>query len=368
MRDERDYSLKAHNTFGIEAKCERFIEFTSVEEAQQVSEILRESERPYIIIGGGSNLLLTKDYPGIVVRSDILGIQISQGDRHAVRSTGLTACLSPCEMTCGSGEVFDEIVEASLMAGLYGLENLSLIPGDVGASAVQNIGAYGVEAKDYIDSIEAVEIASGKVVTIQAKDCGYGYRQSKFKTVWKNKYLITHVTYRLSTVFKPHLEYGNLRETHLETLREQASGARARQAQGPTSVAEPVEAQHLRNTIIEIRQAKLPDPKVMGNAGSFFMNPIVPRAQYETLAAQYPAMPHYEVDAECVKIPAGWMIEQCGWKGKSLGRAGVHDKQALVLVNLGGATGEEIVRLCQAIQKDVKEKFGIEIYPEVNII
>jgi len=160
LRDERDYSLKAHNTFGIEAKCERFIEFTSVEEAQQVAEILRESERPYIIIGGGSNLLLTKDYPGIVVRSDILGIQISQGD------------LSPCEMTCGSGEVFDEIVEASLMAGLYGLENLSLIPGDVGASAVQNIGAYGVEAKDYIKSIEAVEIASGKVVIIQAKDCG----------------------------------------------------------------------------------------------------------------------------------------------------------------------------------------------------
>lgn len=355
MRDERDYSLKAHNTFGIEAKCERFIEFTSVEEAQQVAEILRESERPYIIIGGGSNLLLTKDYPGIVVRSDILGIQISQGDRHAVRSTGLTACLSPCEMTCGSGEVFDEIVEASLMAGLYGLENLSLIPGDVGASAVQNIGAYGVEAKDYIDSIEAVEIASGKVVTIQAKDCGYGYRQSKFKTDWKNKYLITHVTYRLSTVFKPHLEYGNLRETH-------------RQAQGPTSVAEPVEAQHLRKTIIEIRQAKLPDPKVMGNAGSFFMNPIVPRATYEALAAQYPKMPHYEVDAEQVKVPAGWMIEQCGWKGKSLGRAGVHDKQALVLVNLGGATGEEIVRLCQAIQKDVKEKFGIEIHPEVNII
>ena len=201
MIDERDYSLKAHNTFGIEAKCERYIEFTSVEEAQQVAGILRESERPYIIIGGGSNLLLTKDYPGIVVRSDILGIQISQE-----------------EMTCGSGEVFDEIVEASLMAGLYGLENLSLIPGDVGASAVQNIGAYGVEAKDYIETIEAVEIATGKVVMIKARDCGYGYRQSKFKTEWKNKYLITHVTYRLSSTFTPHLEYGNLRETQRQRL------------------------------------------------------------------------------------------------------------------------------------------------------
>ncbi len=306
------------------------MEFTTVEEAQQVAEILRESERPYIIIGGGSNLLLTKDFPGIVVRSDILGIQIDDN-----------------RMTCGSGEVFDEIVEASLMAGLYGLENLSLIPGDVGASAVQNIGAYGVEAKDYIESIEAVEISTGKVVTIQAKDCGYGYRQSKFKTDWKNKYLITHVTYRLSTIFKPHLEYGNLKGTL-----------------GPG----PIVPFRLREVIVGIRNEKLPDPKVMGNAGSFYMNPIVPRAQYEALAAQYPEMPHYEVDAERVKIPAGWMIDQCGWKGKSLGRAGVHDKQALVLVNLGGATGDEIVKLCQAIQKDVKEKFGIEIHPEVNII
>ena len=330
MRDERDYSLKAHNTFGIEAKCERFIEFTSVEEAQQVAKILRESELPYIIIGGGSNLLLTKDYPGIVVRSTILGIQIDDN-----------------RMTCGSGEVFDEIVEASLMAGLYGLENLSLIPGDVGASAVQNIGAYGVEAKDYIESIEAVEIATGKVVTIQAKDCGYGYRQSKFKTEWKNKYLITHVTYRLSTIFEPHLEYGNLKGT-----------------EGPG----PNVPFRLREVIIGIRNEKLPDPKVMGNAGSFFMNPIVPRATYEALAAQYPNMPHYEVDADRVKIPAGWMIDQCGWKGKTMGRAGVHEKQALVLVNLGGAIGEEIVRLCHAIQKDVKEKFGIEIHPEVNIV
>jgi len=306
------------------------MEFTSVEEAQQVAETLRTSERPYIIIGGGSNLLLTKDYPGIVVRSDILGIQIDDN-----------------RMTCGSGEVFDEIVEASLMAGLYGLENLSLIPGDVGASAVQNIGAYGVEAKDYIEIIEAVEIATGKVVIIQAKDCGYGYRQSKFKTEWKNKYLITHVTYRLSTVFKPHLEYGNLKSTL-----------------GP----DPIVPFRLREVIIGIRNEKLPDPKVMGNAGSFFMNPIVPRAKYEALATRYPEMPHYEVDADRVKIPAGWMIEQCGWKGKSLGRAGVHDKQALVLVNLGGATGDEIVKLCQAIQKDVKEKFGIEIHPEVNIV
>jgi UDP-N-acetylmuramate dehydrogenase len=332
MRIESDYSLKGHNTFGIDAKCARFVEYTSVEEAQEAAAILRASDTPYIIIGGGSNLLLTKDFDGIVVRSDILGIRL-EGDR----------------MTCGSGEVFDEIVEASLMAGLYGLENLSLIPGDVGASAVQNIGAYGVEAKDLIETIEAVEIATGKVVTIRQADCGYAYRQSRFKHEWKDRYLITYVTYRLSTEFHPHLDYGNIR-AELEK----------------NGISEPT-AQQLRETIIDIRNAKLPDPKVTGNAGSFFMNPIVPRAQYEALAAHYPAMPHYEVDADHVKIPAGWMIDQCGWKGKRLGRAGVHDKQALVLVNLGGATGEEILALCRRVQADVEKQFGIEIRPEVNV-
>ena len=283
MKDIRDYSLKGHNTFGIEAKCSRFLEYETIAEAQEVARILRESHTPYIIIGGGSNLLLTKDYEGIVVRSDVLGIQIADD-----------------KMTCGSGEVFDEMIEASLMAGLYGLENLSLIPGDVGASAVQNIGAYGVEAKDYIERIEAVEIATGRVMTIPAEDCGYGYRQSKFKQEWKNRYLITHVTYRLSTDFLPHLDYGNIREA-------------LRQAHGADDVS-ALTAQQLRDAIIGIRQAKLPDPKVMGNAGSFFMNPIVSRERYEQLAAQYPGMPHYEVDKDHVKIPAGWMIDQCGWK------------------------------------------------------
>jgi UDP-N-acetylmuramate dehydrogenase len=253
-------------------------------------------------------------------------------------------------MTCGSGEVFDEVVEASLQAGLYGMENLSLIPGDVGASAVQNIGAYGAEAKDLIVSVVAVEIATGCLVTISGKDCGYGYRQSKFKHEWKNRYLITHVTYQLSTTFEPHLDYGNIRA---ELVRK--------------GIQEPT-ANQLRETIIEIRNAKLPDPKIEGNAGSFFMNPIVSREKYEQLAAHYEGMPHYEVDADHVKIPAGWMIDQCGWKGKSLGRAGVHSKQALVLVNRGGATGAEIVALSDAIRKDVRDKFGIDIYPEVNII
>ncbi len=337
MKDERNYSLKEHNTFGIDAKCRRFIEFEDDEEAFEVAEILRKSALPYIIIGGGSNLLLTKDFDGIVVRSGVKGHYFEED--------------FTCErMTCGSGEVWDDMVATSLQAGYYGMENLSLIPGDVGASAVQNIGAYGVEAKDLILCVWMVEIATGKPWMIGNEDCEYGYRQSRFKKDWKNRFLIMRVTYGLSRTFRPNLDYGNIRQ-ELERR----------------GITEPT-AQQLRDIIIEIRNAKLPDPKIEGNAGSFFMNPVVTRQKYEKLAARYPQMPHYKVDYRHEKIPAGWMIEQCGWKGKSLGRAGVHDKQALVLVNRGGATGAEIVALSDAIRQDVKAKFDIDIHPEVNII
>lgn len=333
MKDLKNYSLKAHNTFGIDAKCSRFLEFENELEAAEVAQILRKSTLPYIIIGGGSNLLLTKDFEGIVVRSGIKGYTFD----------------SDC-MECGSGEVWDDMVAVSIQAGYYGMENLSLIPGDVGASAVQNIGAYGVEAKDLIVNVWAIEIATGKACMWRNEECGYSYRQSRFKHDWKNQYLIIRVSYRLSRTFTPHLDYGNIR-AELEKK----------------GIKEP-SAQQLRDVIIDIRNAKLPDPKVMGNAGSFFMNPIVSREKYEVLAATYENMPHYPVDEAHEKIPAGWMIDQCGWKGKKMGRAGVHDKQALVLVNCGGATGEDIVLLCRQIQHDVKAKFGIDIYPEVNII
>ena len=333
MKDLRDYSLLAHNTFGIDARCSRFLEYETTVEAQQVASILRETSLPYIIIGGGSNLLLTRDFPGIVVHSALKGWDV----------TG-------CRMACGSGETWDDIVDVSLQNGLYGAENLSLIPGDVGASAVQNIGAYGAEAKDFIREVHAIEIATGRLCIIDCDDCQYGYRQSRFKQEWKNRFLITMVIYEFSTDFQPRLDYGNIR-SELERR----------------GIVEPT-PQQLRQVIIDIRNAKLPDPKVQGNAGSFFMNPVVSRQKYEELAAQYPNMPHYTVDAQHEKITAGWMIEQCGWKGKSLGRAGVHDKQALVLVNLGGATGQEIVDLCETIRKDVSDKFGIDIHPEVNVI
>lgn len=327
-----DYSLLAHNTFGIDAKCSRFLEYASVEDAQEIAKHLAS---PYLLIGSGSNLLLTVDFPGTVVHSALRGIER----------------VSDTLVRCGSGEVWDDVVAWCIDNGLYGAENLSLIPGEVGASAVQNIGAYGAEVKDLIKSVEAVEIGTGKLCVFSREECQYGYRDSRFKHEWKNRYLITHVTYQLTTDdSERRLDYGNIR-----------SELERRGITLPT-------AKQLRQVVIDIREAKLPDPKVTGNAGSFFMNPVVERSKYEQLLAEYPEMPHYYIDADHEKIPAGWMIDQCGWKGRSLGPAGVHDRQALVLVNRGGATGADIVALCRQIQHDVREKFGIEIHPEVNII
>ena len=333
MRIEYDYSLKSHNTFGIDARCRRFVEYTSVDEAREVADLLRHSDEPFLIIGGGSNLLLTRDFDGTVVRSAIRGMLF----------------MGPT-VSCGSGEVWDDVVEATLRAGLYGAENLSLIPGDVGASAVQNIGAYGVEASNLIDSVRAVEIATGQLRIMTNADCRYGYRQSRFKSEWQGQYLLTSVDYRLSRQFQPRLDYGNIR-AELERR----------------AIVQPTATQ-LRQLIIDIRNQKLPDPKQLGNAGSFFMNPVVSREKYQQLADAYPQMPHYYIDNQHEKIPAAWLIDQCGWKGRSLGRAGVHDHQALVLVNRGGATGQEVVALCRAIQADVQSKFGIAIMPEVNIV
>ena len=350
MKDIRDYSLLAHNTFGIDAKCRRFLEYSSVEEAQQIVAALTDADKPLLILGGGSNLLLTGDYAGTVLHSSIMGIEVL-GNGEVAAAEHDDALLNPefVFLRCGSGEVFDDVVAYAVEHGYHGAENLSIIPGEVGASAVQNIGAYGVEAKDIIYKVETVEIATGRVVVFDNHDCQYSYRQSRIKHEWKDKYLLTHVVYRLSKHFVPDLDYGNIR-----------ASLAAKHIDNPT-------AQQLRDVIIEIRNAKLPDPKVQGNAGSFFMNPIVDKAKFEELAAQYPGMPHYTIDEAHEKIPAGWMIDQCGWKGKSLGRAGVHDKQALVLVNRGGATGQEIVNLCETIRKDVKQKFGIDIHPEVNV-
>lgn len=338
MIDKENYSLKTHNTFGIDVSCTRFMAYSNVAEAQRVAACIRETTH-FLIIGSGSNLLLTDDFEGLVVTPESrFEVDVIGEDQSSVF------------LKCWAGTIFDDVVAYAVNHQLYGAENLSLIPGEVGASAVQNIGAYGAEVKDLISEIEAVEIATGKVVVFHNVDCEYSYRQSKFKHSWKNKYLITSVVYRFSKTYNPKLEYGNVGSALQETGIEK-----------PTP-------QQLRDTIIRIRQAKLPDPKVLGNAGSFFMNPIVGRDKYESLLNTYLQMPHYTIDALHEKIPAGWLIEQCGWKGKIVGSVGVYDKQALVLVNHGQATGTEVMALCREIQQDVLNKFGIEIEPEVNIV
>lgn len=336
MKDLSDYSLKGHNTFGMDVSCRRFIEFDTEDEVSRIVSGLTEADRPLLVIGGGSNVLFTKDFEGTVLHSAIRG-------RHAVRMEGSVF------LRCGSGEKWDDIVKLCVDNGLYGAENLSLIPGDVGASAVQNIGAYGVEAKDLIYKVEAIDIETGVKREFTNDECEYSYRWSKFKGEWKNRYVITYVTYKLSDIFVPHLQYGNI----LAELDKKG-------------IKTPTVSQ-MRNVVIEIRKAKLPDPEIEGNAGSFFTNPIVDNSKYEQLVDEFVTVPHYQVGQDKVKIPAGWMIEQCGWRGKTLGKAGVHSKQALVLVNKGGANGQDIVKLCNAIRKDVKDKFGIEINPEVNI-
>lgn len=337
MKDFYDFNLKEHNTFGIDVKCRRFIEFESVDELLQIVNSLTDADKPLLVLGGGSNMLFTADYEGTVLHSAIKGHVAVQTDEGIM-------------LRCGSGEVWDDIVSLCVSNRMYGAENLSLIPGDVGASAVQNIGAYGAEAKDIILKVEAVDVQTGKMCEFTNEECEYAYRKSKFKGEWRNRFVITYVTYKLSEVFCPCLDYGNIR-AELEK----------RNIKVPT-------AEQLRNVIIDIRNEKLPDPKVEGNAGSFFMNSVVPKAKYEELVARFGNVPHYSVDDNNEKIPAGWMIDQCGWKGKSLGKAGVHSRQALVLVNRGGAEGKDIVALCDAIKRDVKDKFGIDIVPEVNII
>ena len=328
-------SLLNHNTFGIDQGCNALYEPTSVEELRATLAML--CKEPLLVIGGGSNLLLTQDFEGNVLHPLIKGIEVSEKDAYIL-------------MRCGAGEVWDEVVDYAVSHGCYDMENLSHIPGEVGASVVQNIGAYGMEVQDVVYKIEAIETETGKEVVITPEECDYAYRYSKFKGEWKGRYVVTYVTYKLSKNFTPRLGYGNL-----------SAVLQQKGIENPT-------ASDVRSAVIDIRKSKLPEPEIEGNAGSFFMNPVVDRDKFSELIERYPNMPHYNVGDDKVKIPAGWMIEQCGWKGKSMGRAAVHDKQALVLVNKGGATGKEILALCDAIRSDVKSRFGIEIRPEVNIV
>lgn len=324
-----------HNTFGLKVTAAQILEYHNEDELKNfIAE--GKIKTPFLHVGSGSNLLFLHDrYEGTVLHSQIKGIEVTYENDSEVF------------LRVGAGEVWDDFVAFCVGHGWYGAENLSLIPGEVGASAVQNIGAYGVEVKDLITTVEAIDI-NGQKRAFQQIECEYAYRNSIFKRPEMKVFFVTYVNFKLSKVEHYKLDYG--------TIRKELGNA--------TSITLSL----VRQTIIKIRQSKLPDPKVLGNAGSFFTNPIVSREKWQSLLAKYPNMPYYEVDEQHVKIPAGWMIEQTGWKGKSLGKAAVYDKQALILVNMGGASGTDIVALSDTVCQDVAKQFGIDIHPEVNFI
>lgn len=341
----KDYSLLGHNTFGIDARTAAFVEYSSEAELLEAARMLREGTlpSPWVHIGGGSNLLLTRDWPGTVLHSRITGCETVSENEDAV------------EVRVGSGVVWDDFVEMCVERGWYGAENLSAIPGETGAAAVQNIGAYGVEVKYLILEVETLDMASGQKKVFPAADCGYGYRRSIFKQQDNKRFVVLSVLFRLG--LRPQLNLG------YKALSEALSGR------------DNITLRDVRETVRAVRSSKLPDPSETGSAGSFFTNPVVPRSKLEELQKQWPAIPFYEVRGtsgavvpDSVKLSAGWLIEQCGWKGRSLGRAGVYPKQALVLVNLGGATGSEVESLATAVRDSVRGRFGVELRPEVNIL
>lgn len=333
-----NYSLKKLNTFGIDASARYFTEFSNVD---TVSEILSQplfSNKQKLILGGGSNLLFTKNFDGIVLKNNIKGIEIVKEDANYYY------------IKAGAGEIWHDLVMHCITNNYAGLENLSLIPGRVGASPMQNIGAYGVEIKDYFFELEAMHITDKNIHSFTNVDCKFGYRESIFKQEFKNQFIITSVTYKLlkNPVFN--INYGAIQK-ELEEMKIQELNIQA-----------------ISKAVCNIRRSKLPDPVVIGNAGSFFKNPEVVQEKYQALKNEFPAIIAYQLDNGNVKLAAGWLIEQCGWKGKTFGDAGVHKLQALVLVNYNHAKGEEIYNLSQKIMDSVKGKFGVQLEREVNII
>ena len=323
--------LKERHTFGMDVMADRLIEFANEDELKSA---LTGAVKPLLFMGGGSNLLFLNNYSGTVLHSVIDNINIVAEDDNSV------------SVRVGSGVVWDDFVAYCVEKGWWGVENLSLIPGEVGASAVQNIGAYGVEVKDVLQSIEAISVDDLSKRIFTNAECNYGYRDSIFKKSLKGKYVITYVTYRLSKKANPNIGYGALKSV----------------------LAENPSLKEIRDAIIAVRNSKLPDPKVYGNAGSFFMNPVIPMEQFVSLQSRYPDIPSYPASDGYIKVPAGWLIEKSGWKGKSLGNAAVYEKQALVLINRGGATGMEVKHLADTVIADIKEIFGITLHAEVNYI
>jgi UDP-N-acetylmuramate dehydrogenase len=333
LKIQENISLKKYNTFGIDVNAKRFISVNSLEELKTII----AKEKDIFLIGGGSNMLLTSEIDKLVLHLNLKGILVNETPNNEVF------------VTAEAGENWHDFVLWCIAQNYGGLENLSLIPGNVGTSPIQNIGAYGVEIKDIFYQLEAIEIETGKMKTFNLEECKFGYRNSVFKNELIGKYIITSVTFKLTKdKHQLNTSYGAIQNYLKEFL-------------NPT-------IKNVSDAVIAIRESKLPDPKQIGNSGSFFKNPIVSSHIFKKIEKDYPSIPHYIINEFEVKIPAGWLIEQCGFKGKRFGDAGVHDKQALVLVNFNNASGSEIYNLALNIQQTVKQTFGISLEIEVNVI
>jgi len=330
---QQNISLKHYNTFGIQANAKRFVSVNSVKELLEIITL----EKDIFLLGGGSNMLLTSDIEKLVLHLNLKGIIVNDTEKDIVY------------VTAEAGEDWNEFVLWCVSQNYGGLENLSLIPGNVGTSPIQNIGAYGVEIKDTFHQLEALEIKTGKTKIFNNKECQFGYRNSIFKNELKGKYIITNVTFKLTKKnHSTNISYGVIKSLL-------------------TDIENP-SIKEISNAVISIRESKLPDPKKIGNSGSFFKNPVITKTVLKKIQLNYPDIPHYIINENEIKIPAGWLVEQCGFKGKRFGDAGVHEKQALVLVNYNNATGKEIYELAKKIQSTIKDEFNILLEIEVNII
>lgn len=337
IRFKEHYSLKKYNTFNIDALARYFFEFTDLEDLPFFLESNTEiANQQILVLGGGSNLLFIHDFDGLVIHSNVPGVEEVNEDREHVW------------LEVGAGENWDRFVEYCVLNEFYGIENLSLIPGNLGAAPVQNIGAYGVEVCDFVVTVKGFDLKTKEVYHISAEDCGFTYRDSIFKHEFKNRFVISSVVFRLSKFPNYQLDYGQLK-AEVEELGE-------------------INIHNVRNAIVAIRKSKLPDPELIGNAGSFFKNPVVSNELAEKLQKEFKNVPIYPAGKGYTKLAAGWLIEQCGWKGHREGDAGVHGKQALVLANYGTASGNQIFLLSEKIKRSVVKKFGVELEREVNVV
>lgn len=336
MKIFRNVSLKDFNTFGLDYMADCMIQVNTDKELKTLFRGEIKIQKPVLILGGGSNILFTGNFKGTILKPVFGGIRIEKTEGENVI------------ISAGAGVNWDKLVEWTVNHGLGGLENLSLIPGNVGATPVQNIGAYGVEIKDSIKKVKTISVSDGTIRYFSNNECRFEYRNSIFKTDYKGKYLVTRVYYRLATNYVLKSDYGSLND-EIRKL-------------GKLTL------KNIRQAVINIRKDKLPDPEIIGNAGSFFKNPIVSKNDAEKLIKDYPQLPVYNHNPGELKLAAGWLIDQCGWKGRRIGNAGVHDKQALVIVNSGNATGKEIFLLSEEIKESVRKKFGLELEREVEVI